>query len=346
MPNLFFSVLVTAYNRAEQLERCVKSCIHQTFQDFEIVVVDDASTDATGAVLAVLDEPRLRIVRHDRNRGISPARATAVEHARGEWFVIMDSDWELLPHSLARLHTLIEGLPAGVRIIRSRLQWDDGRVGPTIMPTGITDYRDRLLWHEASVTEKAVRSDAGHCIHRSVFETTNYFDARRGAMETLWELDLARRERSLWVADILGLEHADAPNSHSRDARARVIPRLLSEAPDSLWMAETVLAEHAAGLESHAPRFRLRLMESAAREAFLAGHRLRGTEHTWAAVRAGGAYPKLLATLVLGLMGPRALARAKATGRKVRAWRRQRVQTACFVDPKTARTHSDRACDV
>jgi len=327
MPNPFFSVLVTAYNRAQQVERCVKSCIRQTLQDFEIVVVDDASTDATEAVLAALDEPRLRIVRHEQNRGISPARATAVNHARGEWLVMLDSDWELFPHSLARLRTLIDGLPPGVRIIRSRLRWDDGCVGPTIMPTGITGYRDRLLWHEALVAENAGRTDAGHCIHRSVFDMTNYFDARRGAMEALWELDLARVERSLWVADVLGLEHADAPNSHSRDSRATVIPRLLSEAPDSLWMAETMLHQHADGLARHAPRFRRLIMESAAREAFLAGHRLMGTRHTWAAVRAGGASPKLLATLLLGMMGPRALAQAKATGRKARAWHRRRVQT-------------------
>jgi GT2 family glycosyltransferase len=53
----------------------------------------------------------VRVVRHGSNRGISPARATAVDHARGEWFVMLDSDWELLPYSLTRLHTLIDQLP-------------------------------------------------------------------------------------------------------------------------------------------------------------------------------------------------------------------------------------------
>jgi glycosyl transferase family 2 len=314
----FFSVLITTYNRAEHSVRCVNSCRKQTLQDFEIVVVDDASNDGTEAVLAALHEPRLRIVRHERNRGISPARASAVCHARGEWFVMMDSDWELMPDALARLRILIAGLPQGVRIIRSRLRWDDGRVSPTIMPTGVTNYRDRLRWNEALAVTGGGSSDAGHCMHRSVFDTTTYMTDRRGAMEALWEQDLARREPSLWVTDILGVEHSDAPNSHSRDTSAGLVQRLLIEAPDSLWMTETMLVEHAEGLARDAPRYRLSLMQLAARDAFLAGRRLTGIRHSWDAVRNGGASLKMLAIVALGMLGPRALAHGTIRRRKSR----------------------------
>jgi glycosyltransferase involved in cell wall biosynthesis len=318
MASPFFSVLVTAYNRAEQAERCVRSCMQQNFQDFEVVVVDDASTDDTVAVLNALDEPRLRIVRHERNRGISPARATAVEHARGDWVVVVDSDWDLFPYSLERLSTLIAALPPGVRIIRSRLQSENGRVDQTIMPTGVMDYHDRLRWLETLAVEGA-GSDAGHCIHRSVFEAANYFADRRGAMEALWELDLARREPSLWVPDILGRQYLDAPNSHTRDASAeRLIARLREEAPDALWMSETMLAEHGAELARYAPHYRQWLVEGAALQAFLAGDRRAGIRHTRTALRGGAVRPKVWATLALGLMGPRALAYAKLGGRRSR----------------------------
>lgn len=333
-PEPFFSVLVTAYNRAEHVVRCVNSCRQQSFQDFEIVVVDDGSTDATGAVLGALRESRLRIVRHERNRGISPARATAVDHARGEWFVIMDSDWELVPAALARLRALIDGLPPGVRIIRSRLRWDDGRVSPAVIPTGITGYRDRLRWLEALAAEDGA-SDAGHCIHRSVFDTTNYFADRRGAMEALWELDLACQYPSLWVTDILGVEHSDAPNSHSRDTGAPLVRRLLNEAPDTLWMAETMLVRHADGLAHDAPRYRLLLTQSAAREAFLAGQRVAGVRHSWTAVRDGGLSPKMLAIIVLGLLSPRVLARATVKRRELRGRKRDHLlRRARAVEPR------------
>ncbi len=315
----FFSVLISTYNRAESIERCVSSALTQTVEDLEVIVVDDGSTDATPAVLASLADPRMRVIHHDRNRGISQARATAVEHARGEWFVILDSDWELLPTSLARLHALIDERPPGVRILRSRLECDDGTIQPSIMPERVTGYRDRLKWMEA-VASRGGSSDAGHCMHRSVFETRNYFPDRRGAMEALWETDLAKSEESLWVEDTLARQHLDAANSHTRDIKARrLIPRLLRDAPDELWMAETMLSEHADALRSDAPTVYRGLLIRAATQAFLVGRRRTGIRYTRAAIRSGGPARRLWVTAAFGLVGRRALACAKLAERRRRA---------------------------
>ena len=315
-----FSVLVTAYNRPAEVQRCVRSCSRQTFTDLEIVVVDDASTDTTPAVLAAIDEPRLRVVRHERNRGISPARATAVTSAAGEWLVMVDSDWELVPHALARLKELIDELPPDVHIIRSRLRADDGSLQPGILPAGITDYRGRLEWCDA-VAAAGAASDAGHCVRRTVFATEPLIDDRRGAVETLWELNVARHERTLWVPDVLGLQHEDAANSHIRDVSPRrLIPRLRREAPDTQWMVQTLLHEHGDQLERYAPHYRHVLLESVALQALLAGDRRAGLRHTVAAQRSGPLVnPKLWVTLVLGLAGPNVLAYAKVGGRRWRA---------------------------
>lgn len=321
MSHPFFSVLITAYNRQGQIERCVRSCTQQTFDDFEIVVVDDASTDGTPDVLAAVEEPRLRVVRHDRNCGTSPSRATAVDHARGEWIVMVDSDDELLPDALARLRVRVGMLPAGVHIIRFRHRLDDGRAVPDIMPSGLTNYRGRLSWLQAAAIG-AVNTDAGHCMHRSVLDKTNYFRDRRGAVEALWELNLARSEASLWVDDVLGLVHTDAANRYNRHTgSSELTTRLLADAPDQLWMAEEMLTQHGSGLARFAPRYRRWLVESAAREALLAGERLKGIRHSWAAARAGASAPEIAATLALGLAGPRVLARAKVAGRRRRASR-------------------------
>ncbi|MFZ0041763.1 MAG: glycosyltransferase [Solirubrobacteraceae bacterium] len=321
MSRPFFSVLVTVYNRSGQIARCVSSCAAQTFEDLEIVVVDDGSTDDTLAVLDGLGEPRLRVVRHSSNRGISPARATAAAHATGTWLVMLDSDWELEPDALARLKAIIDGLPPDVRIIRSRLRADDGSLEPGVMPHGVTDYVGRLRWCDA-VAAAGAASDAGHCVHRSVLDADPLIDDRRGAVETLWELDVARRQPSLWVSDVLGLQHTDAPNSHLRDLRAsRLVPRLLAEAPDVLWMNQTLLAEHREGLARYAPTYRLALEESAALEGFLAGDRRAGIRNSVTALRHGGPPARILATAATGILGPRSLAYAKVAGRRWRARR-------------------------
>lgn len=317
----FFTVLVTAYNRAELAQRCVRSCVTQTFEDFEVLVVDDGSSDDTVAKLTALDEPRLRIVRHSCNQGYIAARATGVDHAHGEWIVMVDSDDELLPHALARLRAVIDDLPPDVHVIRSCQRLDDGRVTPSVLPPGLTDYHGRLQWLDAVATERA-HTDAGHCMHRSVFAHGNYFRERRGVMEPLWELNLARRERSLWLADVLGLVHNDAPNRHSRDRNpSRLIRQLLAEAPDQLWMAETILAEHGRDLALWAPHYRRWVVESAAVQSFLVGDRYRGLRRTAGSVLAGGNGLKMAATAMLGIISPKALAYGKAAGRQWRAWR-------------------------
>ena len=156
-------------------------------------------------------------------------------------------------------------------------------------------------------------------MHRSVFESGSYFSDRRGAVESLWELDLARREASLWVSDVLGAQHVDAVNSVTRDASAQLLPRLLDEAPDVRWMAATTLSEHGAELTRHAPHYRVWVLNSAALESFLAGDRRAGVRYARSAARAGEAGPKLAATVALGLLGRGVLARSKVAGRRWRA---------------------------
>jgi glycosyltransferase involved in cell wall biosynthesis len=318
----FFSVLVTAYNRERELARCLESCRSQAFDDFEIVVVDDASTDRTVAMLERLSEPRLRVVRHQHNQGISAARATAVDAALGDWLVMLDSDWALAPGALGRLRELVGSLRDGVRVIRSRIEWNDGRIEPVVLPAGVTDYQGRLRWLE-QIAQAGGGSDAGHCMHRAVLAEANYYRDRRGAMEALWELDLAQRgERSMWVADVLTLQYDDAANSHTREVRAgRLVSRLRVEAVDQAWMAETMLARHGSELALHAPHYRRWLLQSASLECFLAGRRGAGLRHAREAASAGASLPWLAATVAPGLLGPGALARAKVAGRRLRAWR-------------------------
>jgi len=317
MSGPFFSVVVTTYNREQIVRRCVDSCLDQSFTDFELVVVDDASTDGTVASLHAYGDPRLRVVVHDRNRGINPARHSGVARARGEWIVVLDSDWELMAHALERLHAVISGLEAPVRVIRFRLLWDDGTITPAFVPAGTFGYEDRIRW-----TEAEGGSDAGRCLQRSVFEPTPYFADRRGAMETLFELELAKRERMICVDEVLGKEHSDAPNSWLRNASAReLIPRLREEAPDMLWMAETTLERHGEALRRLGPRQYATILRVASMQAFLIKERRKGARYGWQALRNRPLDPLFWATLGLGLIGPRAVAGGTLALRRLLALR-------------------------
>lgn len=95
------SVLIIVHNRAHTIGAAVRSVLVQTMPDFELVVVDDGSTDGTAAVVGTFDDPRLRLVRTAENRGIPHARNRALAEARGDYIAWLDSDDICHPERLA-----------------------------------------------------------------------------------------------------------------------------------------------------------------------------------------------------------------------------------------------------
>jgi glycosyltransferase involved in cell wall biosynthesis len=304
--------VITTYNRARILRRCLDSCLAQSGDDFEVVVVDDGSTDDTVASLEALAEPRLRIVAHEHNRGINPARFTGASHARGEWVIVVDSDDEMMPNALERLREIIAELPEGVRVVRSRQLHDDGHITPSFVPDGPYGYEGRICWAEVEGGE-----DAARCLHRSVFEASPYIEGRRGAVETLFELNLAETTTQICVDEVLTMIHADAPNSWLREKRgAALLSRLREEAPDLLWMAETTLERHGAALERWGPNQLAILLRIGETQAFLLGRRRLGVAYALKALRRRPLDPAGWATLALGLLGPWAVARGAVAYRR------------------------------
>ncbi|MFC4140311.1 MULTISPECIES: glycosyltransferase family 2 protein [unclassified Microbacterium] len=98
------SVIVPCYNAESTAARAIGSVLAQTDPDLEIIAVDDGSSDGTSAVLEGLSDPRLRVVAHEQNRGISEARNTGLRAASGDFIAFLDADDEWEPHFLARMH--------------------------------------------------------------------------------------------------------------------------------------------------------------------------------------------------------------------------------------------------
>lgn len=96
------SVVIPAYNRERTIARAIAAVLAQTYATIEIVVVDDASVDGTAATVEALGHSKVRLVRHERNRGAAAARNTGVAEARGAWIAFQDSDDDWLPEKLAR----------------------------------------------------------------------------------------------------------------------------------------------------------------------------------------------------------------------------------------------------
>lgn len=96
------TVVIPAYNRAGSIRIAVESVLRQSFTDFEVVVVDDGSSDDTLGALLEITDSRLRIIRHETNKGAGAARNTGIAAARGRWIAFQDSDDEWLPLKLEK----------------------------------------------------------------------------------------------------------------------------------------------------------------------------------------------------------------------------------------------------
>lgn len=88
-----FSILIPAYNTSKYIRRCLNSLINQTFQDFEIIVIDDGSKDDTLPILKEFQNKDKRVnVFHQENHGVAYTRNRLLDYAKGEWIAFVDSD--------------------------------------------------------------------------------------------------------------------------------------------------------------------------------------------------------------------------------------------------------------
>lgn len=118
------SIIMPTYNRADTIVRAVESVEAQTFEDWELVVVDDGSTDGTRDLLAGRD-PRIRVVSQE-NRGVAGARNRAFREARGDLLAFLDSDDALTPHHLELASAFFAAHP-GEHLYTSEFWEDFGR---------------------------------------------------------------------------------------------------------------------------------------------------------------------------------------------------------------------------
>jgi glycosyltransferase involved in cell wall biosynthesis len=119
-----FSVIIPTYNRADFVTEAVDSVLRQSFKDYEIIVIDDGSTDTTTEALEQYG--RTITVMHQANRGVSAARNAGIRKANGTWIAFLDSDDEWNENYLARQWEQISFNPDVIAFITNAINIDVG----------------------------------------------------------------------------------------------------------------------------------------------------------------------------------------------------------------------------
>lgn len=112
--NLPVTVCITTYNREDLLANTINSVLNQTYRKFELIIIDDCSTDNTEGLVNTIYDDRLRYVRHKQNKGLAAARNTGIKEAKSKYIAFLDDDDEWLPKKLQEQVNLIESSEADV----------------------------------------------------------------------------------------------------------------------------------------------------------------------------------------------------------------------------------------
>jgi glycosyltransferase involved in cell wall biosynthesis len=228
-----FSVIIPTHNQAELLGRAAKTVLGQSFEDFELIIVDDGSTDDTDRVIRSLQDPRLRSARQKR-AGPAAARNAGARRAAGQFLTFLDSDDEALPGWLEGMDVELKRGAAVARCGIERVA-PDGLVREVVLPA---EPKDTARWVSQFLA-------GTYAIERGLFLALGGFEeSLTFGEQTELAIRIWRRctEGSLSVElcrQVLIRNHWRGPDERYGDARRRAAEYFLSRHADVFKKSRT-----------------------------------------------------------------------------------------------------------
>jgi glycosyltransferase involved in cell wall biosynthesis len=167
------SVIILTYNRKEFLKAAIQSVLEQSYQDFEIIIVDDGSNDGTAAFVGSLTDPRINYIRNDTNQGEARSRNIGINRSSGEFIAFLDDDDEWLSSKLEKQVRLLESSPAivaGVYTGFTKVDVKTGKIVATVLP------QKRGYIYNAMATYNWVGTPSTVLIRKECFDEVGPFD--------------------------------------------------------------------------------------------------------------------------------------------------------------------------
>jgi glycosyltransferase involved in cell wall biosynthesis len=267
----FLTVVIPVHNRAHLLGRAIRSVQAQTFEDLELLVVDDGSTDRSAEAAAEVEDPRIRVIRLPCRSGVSRARNTGILEARGNLVAFLDSDDEWLPRKLERQVAWLRGHPAPPHILVScrYIRHDDvtHRVAAPSRPIATGNPFDQIVAGRAPLPSCVVMPRAAVGVVAGLDEGLPAF-----ADYELWLRLAAAGTRFVELDDALVIKHDHGARQISSD------PDVMLRAFRTLDQKWGERIRHGSGLPRYR-RWRARFLASIqyvrVRQAVSQGDRLR-----------------------------------------------------------------------
>ena len=212
------SVIVPIYKAEKYLHRCVDSLLAQTFQDFEVLLVDDGSPDRSGEICDEYAKKDSRVrVFHKENGGVGSARNLGLKVSKGEWIAFLDSDDTFKKDYLYRMYgesCNVDGVICGFEI------YSNEEMSNIVRLPEIENVNDlEVIWLALGKLE------AEHYIWNHIYKSSiirsneiNFREISTGE-DTLFNLEYFRYAKAITILSYVGYVHYDNPNSLSKGYR-------------------------------------------------------------------------------------------------------------------------------
>ncbi|MGA1980071.1 MAG: glycosyltransferase [Sedimentisphaerales bacterium] len=237
------SIIIPTYNRSRLIARAVKSVLNQTYQNFELIIVDDGSTDDTREIVAGFNDKRIRYVRHEENKGEAAARNTGIKVARGGYIAYQDSDDEWFPEKLARQMELLENASPQVGVIYTGF-WKMENLRKTYIPFSWVNQKNGDI-HRELLKGNFIGSPVV-LIKKDCFNRVGLFDERlRNLVDWEMWIRISKLYHFRCVDEPLVIAHYGSDNvSDNSDSLIDALELILEKNRDEFKEEKRLLAGH------------------------------------------------------------------------------------------------------
>jgi glycosyltransferase involved in cell wall biosynthesis len=248
MSNIFFSVIIPVYNVKEYLNQCVDSVLAQDFADYELILVDDGSTDASGEVCDEYAKADRRVqVIHKKNGGLSDARNAGLEIANGHFIWFLDSDdWLTEKSAFSVVADILDNKNADVVFFSYKKYWDVSDSFSDNLYKYVAEVDDISGWIKANAYKALA---CNKVVQRTLIEEhTMSFPVGRFGEDLTWCADLLTYAKKIEVCvkPLFAYRQHEGSITGSKNKKSR---RQLIE--DALFLINETVSKYALGADGN-----------------------------------------------------------------------------------------------
>ncbi len=175
----FFSVIIPLYNKQNYVENALNSILNQTFTDYEIIIVNDCSTDKSIAKIESYLSEKITLIHHEKNQGLSATRNTGIKNAKADYVTYLDADDLWKPTFLETIHRLIVNFPEA-KIFGTNYEeiYGDKILKPFNNSDTLADDFEGIIDFFKINIKQGIYNHGSVCFHKAVFEKVGLYDEK------------------------------------------------------------------------------------------------------------------------------------------------------------------------